>query len=362
MSQAKKRNGYIDVIKFLFALIVTDFHVNTGTFPGGRIVVEGFFMISGYLMMQSIQRNKYPQDSLGVSTVRFIYQKFKGLFLYLFPAVVISYVLACVRVERPIEESLERVPLLMFDFFPLREAGFKADYVVGISWYLSAMFLALAVLYPLCKKFRTSMTMIVCPISALLIYGALSNYYGHMAIATEFLNGSWLSAGFLRGFAGCAAGCALYEACNALSKKKVTMTGRAFFTLLEIAGFVFFFYAMHNYPKSRYDYVLIFVIFMLLLIGIGGISLTSLLTRGKLTKVFGTASTLIVLLHYSLNVFFTHLFGPKYHETSKFNLYLITLAGVCFAVWFWGELVHKVLGRLSKFARVRFWRSEEGNS
>lgn len=358
MSQIKKRNGYIDVIKFLFALIVTDFHVNTGTFPGGRIVVEGFFMISGYLMMHSIRRNKFPEDSLGVSTVRFIYQKFKGLFLYLFPAVIISYVLTCIRVERPIGESLERVPLLVFDFFPLREAGFKADYVLGISWYLSAMFLALAVLYPLCKKYRTSVTLIVCPISALLIYGALSHYYGHMAIATDFLGNSWLSSGLLRGFAGCAAGCTLYEICDVLSGKKVTLTGRAFFTILEIIGFAFFFYVMSEYPKSRYDYILIFVIFLLLVIGIGGISFSSLLTRGKYTKFFGTASTLIVLLHYSLNVFFVHLFGDGYHKTSKFNLYLITLAGVCLVVWFWGVLAHKVMTKLSGFASAKFWRKE----
>ena len=356
MSQNKKRKGYIDVIKFLFALIVTDFHVNTGTFPGGRIVVEGFFMISGYLMMRSIRSNRHPEDSLGVSTVRFIYQKFKSLFLYLFPAVIISYVLACIRVERPVNEAFERIPLLAFDFFPLREAGFKADYVLGISWYLSAMFLALAVLYPLCKKYRTSVTLIVCPISSLLIYGALSHYYGHMAIATEFLGNSWLSSGLLRGFAGCAAGCTLYEVCEVLSKKNVTITGRFFFTILEIIGFTFFFYTMHEHPKSQYDYILIFVIFLLLVIGVGGISFTSRLASGKFSQFFGTASTLIVLLHYSLDKFFVHLFGSGYHETSKFNLYLITLACVCLGVWFWGLLVHKMMINLSKIFKAKFWR------
>lgn len=356
MSSVKKRNGYIDVIKFVFALIVTDFHVDTGVLPGGRIVVEGFFMISGYLMMCSINSNKYPHDSLGVSTVRFIYNKFKSLFIYLFPAVLISYVLACIRVERDWGESLTRLPLLLFDFFPLREAGYQGDYVLGISWYLSAMFLGLAILYPLCKKYRTTVTLIACPIASLLIYGALSHYYGHMAIASTYLDKSWIGSGLLRGIAGCAAGCTLYEICTALSKKKITMTGRAFFSLLEFAGFFFFFHVMHEHPKSKYDFILIFVIFLLLVIGVGGISLTSLLFRGKYTKILGSASTMIVLLHYSLNKFFVYLFGGRYHKTEKFNLYLIVLAGSCVALWFWGVFAQKMLRRISAWMKKNFWK------
>ncbi len=357
MSQPKKRNGYIDIIKFFFALVVMDFHVDTGTFPGGRIVVEGFFMISGYLMMCSVNSNKYPQDSLGVSTVRFIYQKFKKLFLYLFPAVTISYILCCIRVDRGFVDSISRVPLLIFDFFPLSEAGYQGDYVLGISWYLSAMFLALAVLYPLCKKYRSTMTLIVCPIASLLIYGTLSYHYGNMAIATIYLENSLVGSGLLRGIAGCAAGCTLYEICEVLSRKKITMTGRAFFTVLEIVGFVFFIYTMHEHPKSKYDFILIFVIFLLLVIGIGGISFSSLLMRGKYTKFFGTASTLIVLLHYGLNVFFDYLYGDKYFLTSKFNLYLLVLALSCVVVWLWGLGIQKLMNKLSKTLKPRFWET-----
>lgn len=355
MPKPKKRNGYIDVIKFLFALIVTDFHVNSGIFPGGRIVVEGFFMISGYLMMRSINSNKFPNDSLGVATVRFIYNKFKSLFLYLFPAVILSYILSCVRRDRGLLASFERVPLLLFDFFPLREAGYRGDYVVGISWYLSAMLLALAILFPLCKKYGKTMTMITCPIGALLIYGTLSHYYGHIAIASTYLEGALIGSGLLRGIAGCALGCVLYEACEALSVKKITLFGRSLFTVLEIIGFVFLIFIMREYPKSQYDYILILVIFLLLLIGIGGISFSSLLLSGKYTKFFGTASTLIVLLHYCLHHFFVYLYGNQYYQTSKYILYLLTLALTCACVWLWGVGIQKILRKFSKMITPKIW-------
>ena len=32
LSSAKNRNGYIDVIKFIFAISIADFHFNTGVF------------------------------------------------------------------------------------------------------------------------------------------------------------------------------------------------------------------------------------------------------------------------------------------------------------------------------------------
>lgn len=153
MSEVKKlRNGYIDIVKFLFALIITDFHFNTGLFPGGRMAVEGFFFISGYFMMQNINRNKYPEDSLGASTVRFMKGKFETLLPYLLPAVIFAFGIDCYIYQRPLSEMLKQAPLLLFDVVPLFEAGFQGIYVVGISWYLAAMFISLAILYPFCKN------------------------------------------------------------------------------------------------------------------------------------------------------------------------------------------------------------------
>jgi peptidoglycan/LPS O-acetylase OafA/YrhL len=45
-----KRNGYIDIVKFFFALVIAEFHVNSGLFPGGRLACEVFFMINGLLL------------------------------------------------------------------------------------------------------------------------------------------------------------------------------------------------------------------------------------------------------------------------------------------------------------------------
>ena len=73
-----KRNGYIDIIKFLFAIIIAEFHLGSGIFLGGRIAVEGFFMITGYLMLKSSEKENATDIGLGKSTASFLWKKYKA--------------------------------------------------------------------------------------------------------------------------------------------------------------------------------------------------------------------------------------------------------------------------------------------
>ena len=42
------RYSYIDVVKLFFSLMIMLFHFGNNILPGGRVAVEGFFMISGF--------------------------------------------------------------------------------------------------------------------------------------------------------------------------------------------------------------------------------------------------------------------------------------------------------------------------
>lgn len=346
------RNGYIDVIKFILAMIVLEFHLNSGIFPGGRIAVEGFFMISSYLMMGYIERDKNPGDSLGVSTVRFMAHKYKGLFPFLLPSVIIGSVIYALLYGRTLSVYLAQLPLLLFDLFPLKEAGFAGSYPVGISWYLSAMFLSLAILYPLCRKFRSNFTLTVCPLLAVLIYGFLSHTYGHIAVASVYIDGVVVNAGLLRGLAGSALGCLLYEICKRLCGKQPTKCGRAIFSAAEICGFAYLVYAMHCHPKSQYDYVLVFLIFGMLVIGISGLSVSALLLNPRWTKPLATLSTLIVLNHCCWRDYLPKLLGSGYVSSNQVWIYYAAVACSCAAAYLLGKAVTFLM---QKIALVRIF-------
>lgn len=345
--EKSKRNGYIDAIKFLFAIMIMDFHQGTGIFPGGRVAVEGFFMISSYLMMCYIRRNKYPEDSLGISTVRFIGHKYRGLFPILLPSVLLSHILISYAKKTGIKAFITKAPLLLFELIPLRDAGFSGYYVLGISWYLSAMFIALAILYPLCKKLGRNFVLTVCPVFAVLTYGYFSHNYGHLAVASEYINNFPINVGVLRGIAACALGCVLYEICQCLSAKQLTVTGRVIFTALEILGFIALMGFVHFCPKSKYDYVCVFLLFGLLIIGISGFSATSLLLRGNWTKALGTWSTLIVMNHWGFKTLLPKVFGKDYVHTDKVWLYHIGVVLSCIVVYLLSKLITLVMKKLS---------------
>lgn len=336
-----KRNGYIDVIKFIFAIIIMEFHQNTGIFPGGRVVVEGFFMLSGYLMMCYIARNEYPQDNLGVSTVRFIGRKYKLLFPVLLPSIIISYILASISMGRSVLNFFLQSPLLLFELIPLQEAGFAGYYVVGISWYLSAMFISLAALYPLCKKFGSNFVLTACPLLGVMLYGYLSFTYGDLAVATIF-----------RGLGSCALGCVLYEICQRLSAQKVTTGGRILFTVLEIFGAAVLFYMMHFKAKSNYDYVCVFVIFGLLIIGISNLSVFSLLFSARWTKKLGIWSTLLVLNHCCWRSFLPEVLGDQYIHTNKMWLYYLCTIVTCVIVYWLSKLITLIMKCFSPKTRL----------
>ena len=312
-------------------------------------------MISSYLMMRYINSNRYPNDSLGVSTARFIGHKYKGLFPILLPSAILGYVIRSIMVNRTTSNFFLKAPLLLFEIFPTSVAGFSGYYVVGISWYLSAMFIALAILYPLCKKYGSNFILTVCPLLSILIYGFLSHTFGHLAVGNTYADEIIVNAGILRGIAASSLGCILYEICAKLSKKQVSLQGRIVFTLLEIVGYFALFGMIHYQPKSAYDYICVLLIFILLLIGISGLSATSILLKGKWTKHFGSWSTLIVLNHFYWKSFLLQRLGEQYINTNKVYLYYLAVACTCILVHFLSRLI---INLMNKNLTSKLWIEE----
>lgn len=346
-----KRNGFIDIIKFFFAIIIAEFHVNSGHFPGGRIGVEVFFMLNGYLMMRSLAKDP-SDDNIASSTAKFIWRKYKSLFYFLLPAAIVSYIVICSCKDWPAELSLTRLPLLIFEIIPLYCTGMLGEYVVGISWYLSSMFLALTILYVLCKKFKRTFSLIVCPLIGVLGYGTLSQFFGNLAVNKQYLPETFIRTGLLRGIACCAIGCFLYELCQMVAQKKPTKICRFALTVAELMGYMYMAFIMHNYPKTLYEYVVVFVIFGLLFIGINGFSFATYLWNPKWTKYFGTASTLIVLCHSCWVHFLEKKFGNGFQNTSAIWWYVLAIALTCGFVYVCSKILKFLFAQMKK---VKFW-------
>lgn len=326
--QTSARNSYIDLIKFVFAISIALFHLGNHYLAGGRVAVEGFFMISGYLMMKSIEREKGDGLSLGKATVRFMKRKYGTLLHFLIPSILLGMVATIIMEHRPFPEVIERLPLRLFDVFPMSALGNGGGDAVGISWYLSSMLFALSVLYPLCKKYGENFVLCAGIPVCLLIYGYLHRVFGHLAVTT-FIDGTNIPAGLLRGLAGCLAGCVLYYWTDQLGRVRLTSAGKKWVIVLETLGYAYALYAVRHHAQSQYDYVLIFLLFGLLGVGISGITGLSALYSHPRTKALGTISTLIVLNHVPWNKLLKYLYGAKYGRTPHVWLYPVCVIAAC---------------------------------
>lgn len=345
-----QRDSYIDIVKFVFSIIILLFHFSHNILPGGRMAVEGFFMFSGYLMMKSLERAHFDHSEIGIATIKFVAHKFLILFYYLFPSILLSNIVYAVLKHKNLSTMIHEFPLLLFEIFPMHSLGYKGRYIIGISWYTSSMLFSIAVLYPLCRKYGKNFILTIGIPLVLFIYGFLSHLYGNMKIDTWDPETNIIPTGLLRGFAGCMAGCILYYFSQKLSRKKCSALGKSIVILFQLFGWFYFLLCIKKYPSSRFDYVLVFLIFCLLSIGISGISgLKERYSHNK-TKILGTISTLIVLNHFCW-VDFLELYGYKniFFTDNICIMLLIYLTAVtlsCIIVYYSGSVLQKYLKKL----------------
>lgn len=279
--------------------------------------------------MRSIDRAN--REGREISAWHFIKHKYCALFPYLLPSVLIGYAVIGIKNGRTFTEHAGSAQLLFSDIIPLKSLGFFSWDAVGINWYLSAMFFALFLLYPVCRKYREKFILNLGIPLIFLAYGELCHVFG--SISTKmFLEGSNMPWGLVRGLAGCLSGCVIWLLVRALSAKKINSFGRVTLIIIELCAYFLFFYNIQVHPKSEYDYAAIGAVFVFLTIGISGVTGLWKYYSHPFTKIFGTASTLFVLNHVYWNNLLTNRLGSGYARTPKglilFALVIITSAAV----------------------------------
>ena len=128
--------------------------------PTGYMGVEFFFIVTGFYMMSKVEQNNGEKIDVGIATKQYIIPKVKKIFPVLLVSVIASILLQYIAgISTDIlNNSLKSIPeLLMLQMYGI---GFNY-YPTGVAWYLSAMFMALMVIYPICFRFKTLHTNIL---------------------------------------------------------------------------------------------------------------------------------------------------------------------------------------------------------
>ena len=338
------RNHYVDFAKLIFAFMIVEFHTTQRVFPNGRIAVEGFFMLSGFLMMRSLSRTREFRPR-GDSLLRFLSRKWQGIIIYILPAAVIGSFL---MYDSTVLSAIKRLHNLLFVLVPLSILGFTGINPLGISWYISSMFVSMAILYPLVRRFGERFSLTTAPLISVFSYGYLCQAYHTIAINHWDANLP-VSTGLLRGIAGISAGVFIWELSRRISHCSMTRHGRIISGFIELACVCYIYYLNLFHPKSGYDYYAIFYLFFVLLIGLSHLSVFEPILRAINTRAFGTISTLLVMTHWSLMILFKRIYGDSVFQTGYISLYWAELSVFCLIVWLASLCIQKAFEHISLF-------------
>ncbi len=277
-----KKNGKIELLRFIFCITIILFHcsrtfgfhhlnvagVSIPLLRRGYYGVEFFFIVSGFLMTRSIHEKRKSIKlgiekpiELGRTTVRYMLKKYIGIFSYhVFPFIALMALKIVVKdiYDGGAKDVAQYIFNSVPEFFFLQKFGFTNTNVDVIEWYISAMLIAMLILYPIISKFYYIYTRAVGPIVSLWILGVLQHNYDTFADQDR-----WLGIGYacvFRAIAEISLGACAFELCRTISHRYFSRRDRVIFTIVEAAGFCLtIFYSLSSYTSKYETHVLIFM-------------------------------------------------------------------------------------------------------
>ncbi len=340
MASNKKRNGKIDFLKFLFAIIVLIHHTRyvvgdkKSLFLGGSLAVEFYFLVSGYLMMAGIQKLQERKLSLGAETGAFLWKKYKSFC----PEIIISYIIAFAVTYLSGKTGFFKLLVTSFsDVLLIGMTGLRIKTVNGAIWYLSSMLLSMAILYPLLRKFGDTALHIIIPIGSLVLLGWFCGSGDSPRNPTSWIG--WTYRGNLRALAELGIGVCLYPLVEKLKKVDFTVFGRILLTLAEYACYAGVILYMYFEKATRMDYFFILLLALGLLISFSQKGIDTAVFNGRFSWL-GRYSFSVYLSHHFYSTTLSDFF-PKFSDKRLLVLYYGLSLGTALVVMGISDLIRK---------------------
>ena len=356
-----KRNGEIDILRFVFSVIIVIHHFcstfNYSFFESGYIGVEFFFLVSGYLMARTTNNISSQKDSLSFSQIAdsswsFIVKKIKSFYSYYICAIVIQILIRNIIVnhEGPISligHFLKSIPTFTLTFMGLNnnsEIGFH----LGGSWYLSAMIIAMLILFPLLLKNFNFSTKLVFPLLSIFILGylyttdySIANWQGWSGICFN---------GVLRALGELALGASIFVLSNLMKNKyhnifnehktiKLGLTIVKYMCFIVVISFAFG--ILSNFTSDLHA-----LLFCAIGIFLSFSGITYTIPESKLSNYLGKLSLPIYIFHGFMRHTAGDMMTPEAVTPLRLVLMIVFSIILCVVLMYITDAVKKLLNIL----------------
>lgn len=156
-----KRNREIELLRFLFASMIVLKHSQViydpeqyHLFLKGSFAVEFFFVLSGYLMMRSLNKVISRNENIDIveSTLYIIKKKALSMYPNLFIINILGFFMIAFTDSQPIKDNIiAAVKAIPSDYFFLR-MFLLSEITNGPLWYFSSMLICMLIMVPMILK------------------------------------------------------------------------------------------------------------------------------------------------------------------------------------------------------------------
>lgn len=299
----KKRNGEIDILKCMFAVMIVLAHLNDtfqlGYFARGHIGVEFFFIVSGYYMansaLKTIGSSSFLPQNIPDLTWKFIIKKMSVFFFVYLAACISQFIIRMVVGKWTLSTIINKMLVLIPDIsLTMMVLTPSKGWFLGGTWYLSAMLIGILIIYPvLLWKYEYS-SKILFPVLSAFIYGWIYNKFGYIE-AVDFWAGI-CSVSILRAFAGLGLGVGLFHFARYISERihscsQCKCTSHIIL-IAKICLYSIIFYYEFSRINVKYDIYILYLIFFALAMSfscphIGSNQITDFLGKWSLCLFIG---------------------------------------------------------------------------
>lgn len=323
-----KKNGEIEFFRFIFSVIILLHHSQylvqpkNCPFVGGSLAVEFFFILSGCLMAQSIEKERCFQKNtirIGKETLQFMARKLKGLFPQLFFAWFIAFSVTMVASNQSWREMANSLIDGFTELTVIKMSGLTTGGSVnGVVWYISSMLLCMFFLYPLIRKYPDVMYHVVIPLTILLGYGLLCQTYGSPRGGPETYKAD------VRALAGICTGIVCYWSAIKLREIRLTTFGQAVLSFVKWCCYGASVYYMHTISRDKKDYFFIMLLAIAVIISFSQQSVENNFFQQKWCTTLGSFSLYLYLSHIywaeNLNTLFTQNMDDPHKMLVYFSI------------------------------------------
>lgn len=299
MGKAKNRNGTIEIMRFVMSIVIVLYHINNRLmleveepftfFLHGKIGVEFFFIVSGWLMAKSAL--KYEGEPRLRATKDFVSKKFLTILPYhlIVYCVCVAIMLYFTRMNGP-EIVFRNFVTTLPNLFFLQKSGVISEEIITPEWYIAAMLWMMLIIFPLILKYKEKFTKYACPIITIILIGYMIHDKNQLGGMGRFVISKTLPKAYVRAFAEMCGGAFCYEISMSMQKLNFKKGDRIALTIVEFICYVLpIGYACSNWENDFESYAF-YSFAIAITISFSGVSLTTKALSGKVSDFLGKMS------------------------------------------------------------------------